>query len=67
MSNIASENLRLGIHTLKVKSDQRAREKVTILNHHTIVPLGDNMHGSLLEVGKSTITHLDITVDGNGS
>jgi hypothetical protein len=25
------------------------------------------MHGSLLEVGKSTITHLDITVDGNGS
>ena len=25
------------------------------------------MHGSLLKVGKPTITHLDITVDGNGS
>ena len=67
MSNVASENLRLRINTLEVKSDQRAGKKVTVLNHHTIVPLRDNMHGSLLKVGETTIRNLDITVDGNGS
>ena len=67
MSNVASENLRLRINTLEVESDQRAGKKVTVLNHHTIVPLRDNMHGSLLKVGETTIRNLDITVDGNGS
>ena len=67
VSDIASQDLRLGIHTLEVKSDERAGKKVTILYHHTIVPFRDYVHGSLLEVGETTIRHLDITVDGNGS
>ena len=67
MGYVASENLRLRIYALEVKSDQRAGKKVTVLNHHTIVPLRDNMHGSLLKVGETAIRNLDITVDGNGS
>jgi hypothetical protein len=67
VSNVASENLRLRIYTLEVKSDQRAGKKITVLNHHTIVSLRDNMHSSLLEVGEPTIRNLNITIDGNGA
>jgi transketolase C-terminal domain/subunit len=67
MCNVASENLGLGVHSLKIKSDQRAGKEVTILDHNTIVSLGDDVHSSLLEVGETTVGDLDITVYGDGA
>jgi len=67
MCNVASENLWLRVYTLKIKSDQRAGKEITILDHNTVVSLGDNVHSSLLEVGETTVGDLDITVDGDGA
>ena len=67
MCDVASENLWLGVDSLKIKSHQGTGKKVTILDHNTVVSLGDNVHSSLLEVGETTVGDLDITVYGDGA
>jgi hypothetical protein len=67
MSNVASKNLWLRIYSLEIKSNEGAGEKGTVLDHNTVVSLGDDVHSSLLEVRKATVGDLDVTVDGDGT
>jgi hypothetical protein len=39
VSDVAAEDLGLRVDSLKVETDKRAGEEVTVLDHHTVVPL----------------------------
>lgn len=56
--DVASEDLWLRVDTLKVDTTKRAIEDLSVLNHHTVLPLGHDVHSSLLEVGEATVRDL---------
>jgi len=40
-------------------------ENIRVLNDDSVVPLADDMHGSLLEIGKLCVRALEIRIDRN--
>ena len=66
MRYVASEDLRLRIDTLKIKANKRAGKEIAVLNDHTVIPLWNDVHGTLFEVWKSAIWNLNVTVDRDG-
>ena len=62
MRNIASKDLRLGVHSLDIDSNKGAWENMRVLNHNSVVSFRNDMQSSLLEIWKSAIRNLQITV-----
>ena len=63
----AAEHLSFTVHTLQVNADEAARTYMAVLNHAAVLPLGDDVHGTLLEVGELAIGDLDVRINRNGS
>lgn len=51
----AAQNLGLGVNTLEVNTTQLVVEDLTVLNSHTVVPFGDDVHCSLCKVREPTV------------
>lgn len=67
LTNFASDNLRLSTNALQIDSNQLTIENIWVLNDDSVVPLADDMHGSLLEIGKLCVRALEIRIDWNYS
>lgn len=58
-----SQNLGLGVDSLEVNAYQLVVEDLTVLDSYTVVPLRDDVHCSLREVGEPTVRNLTVGVD----
>ena len=67
LTYFAPNYLRLSTYTLHIDSNQLAIKNVWILNDDSIIPLGNDMHSSLFEIGELCIWTLEIRIDRNYS
>ena len=65
LTNFASDNLWFSTYALQIDSNQLTIENIWVLNDNSVIPLADDMHSSLLEVGEFSVRTLEIWIDRN--
>ena len=67
LTNFASDNLWFSTYALQIDSNQLTIENIWVLNDNSVIPLANNMHGTLLEVGEFSVRTLEIGINRNYS
>jgi len=63
LTNFTSYNLRFSTYSLKINTNQLATKYFSVLNHHSVVSLWNDMHGSLFEIWKFRIGALEVRIN----